>query len=124
MEQNRQEITKELRDLKLRKTELKEEEKTINARISAIEYDLITDMEESGETKFATAYGTVSITTKLYPQITDMGAFVKFMHDNNRGDFVQKRPSAPAFREYFKLTGEYPEGLDAFDKTTLSFRKR
>ena len=103
----------------------------VNARKSELqreydeeEYLLIQDMETAGLSKGGTEDGTVSIKVESYPKIEDMNAFVQWCADNGKAEMLQKRVSKASFDEYFKLENEFPDGVDTYDKTVVSLRKR
>lgn len=121
---NREEVTEKMLELRTIKATLAEQTKAINGELSALEFKLIEEMTDSGESKFSTGFGTVSIKTALHPQVIDMEAFVKFVMENDKPEFLQKKVNSAVFREYFEENGEYPEGIDAYERTTLSFRKK
>lgn len=88
------------------------------------EYLLIVDMQEAGLTKGGTDDGTVSIKVESYPKIEDMNAFVQWCADNGKAEMLQKRVSKAVFDEFYKNENEYPDGVDTYDKTVVSLRKR
>src|SRR5699024_962939 len=90
-----------LRQLKDNKDRKNEELKAINAEIEQCERRIIEQMELDGlDTLSIRGIGTAFITTKDYPQVTDMEAFVKWCYENNRTDMIQKRVSSTAYNQY------------------------
>jgi len=113
-----------LRQLKDNKDRKNEELKAINAEIEQCERRIIEQMELDGlDTLSIRGIGTAFITTKDYPQVTDMEAFVKWCYENNRTDMIQKRVSSTAYNQYVQAENIMPDGTDVFQKSTLNFRR-
>jgi hypothetical protein len=110
-------------ELRAKKGEVQVVLNDLNKEIETLEYAIIQDMENSGLERLSTDSGTVSRTVKLYPKIEDMDAFVKWCADNDRTDMIQKRVNEGSFREYFEQYNMYPEGLDAYEKSSLNVRR-
>lgn len=113
-----------LRQLKDNKDRKNEELKAINAEIEQCERRIIEQMELDGlDTLSIRGIGTAFVTTKDYPQVTDMEAFVKWCYENNRTDMIQKRVSSTAYNQYVQAENIMPDGTDVFQKSTLNFRR-
>lgn len=113
-----------LRQLKDNKDRKNEELKAINAEIEQCERRIIEQMELDGlDTLSIRGVGTAFVTTKDYPQVTDMEAFVKWCYENNRTDMIQKRVSSTAYNQYVQTENIMPDGTDVFQKSTLNFRR-
>lgn len=113
-----------LRQLKDNKDRKNEELKAINAEIEQCERRIIEQMELDGlDTLSIRGVGTAFVTTKDYPQVTDMEAFVKWCYENNRTDMIQKRVSSTAYNQYVQAENIMPDGTDVFQKSTLNFRR-
>lgn len=111
--------------------ELRELIKDLNDQKSALqsdydneEYRLIEDMEAAGLSRGGTDRGTVSIKVDAYPQVSDMEAFVDWAATNGRADMIQKRVSSAVFREFVENTNEMPDGVDTYEKTVVSLRRK
>ena len=109
------------------KSELKEVQELESALSSAVEYlqnKIIEVMDELSIDKVSRkGVGTVSSKVELYPNVVDMDALVKYMYENNYSGLLQKRISAPLFREILEETGEYPDGVDAYPKAKLNITR-
>lgn len=113
-----------LRQLKDNKDRKNEELKAINTEIEQCERRIIEQMELDGlDTLSIRGVGTAFVTTKDYPQVTDMEAFVKWCYENNRTDMIQKRVSSTAYNQYVQAENIMPDGTDVFQKSTLNFRR-
>lgn len=113
-----------LRKLKDEKDSLNEQLKALNAEIEVQERSLIEKLEIDGlDTVSIRGLGTAFVTTKDYPQVDDMEAFVKWCYENNRVDMIQKRISSTAYNQYVQEENIMPEGTKVFQKSTLNFRR-
>ena len=117
-------------DLINRLYELRQEKDSIaaslsemNKEIDSIEFEILKDMETSGLDKMSTPAGTVTRKVELYPQVEDLSSLVQWAAENGRPEILQKRVSKAVFDEIYKDTGEYPGGINTYNKETLSFRK-
>lgn len=97
-------------------------DKDARARKAGIEADLMTLMD-SQETRVSEFGGKrISITASEEPNVTDWDAFLagavkgKYLH------LVQRRISAPAWRELRALKGKDVVGTEVFVKRSLSVR--
>lgn len=98
------------------------QDKEARARKQAIEADLMTLMD-SQQTRVSEYNGKrISITESEEPNVTDWDAFLagavkgKYLH------LVQRRISAPAWRELRALKGKDIAGTEVFVKRSLSVR--
>jgi len=112
-----------LYELKVKKDGLTAELSELGKEIYAMEYGLLTEMEDLGIDKVQATKGTATRSVNMYPQVKDKQAFVSWILDNNKVEMIQSRVSAGVFREYFEETGEYPDGIDTYQKSTILFRK-
>lgn len=65
----------------------------------------------------------VTIVVKQQPQITNAGAFRRFLQRTKRWDLAQSlKPAAPAIREMWDA-GETIPGVESFGVTTVSIKK-
>ena len=115
--------TSKLFELREKKAEVNAVLSEINKDIEDLEYRIGQEMESTGLDKMSVAEGTVSRTVKLYPKIEDMETFIKWCADNDRTDMIQKRVNEGSFREFFEQNNMYPEGLDAYEKSSLNVRR-
>lgn len=119
-----EELGSKLFDMREQIRELEAQKTAIQKEFDETEYAMIQLMQDAGLTNAGIDKCTFSLKTELYPQVKDLGSFVRWAADNDRAEMLQKRVSAAVFREYFESTNEMPEGLDTYDKVTLGIRKR
>jgi len=112
-----------LYDLKLRQDEMKAKISELGKEIDSMEYSVLCDLEEMGLDQIKATKGTATKKVEMYPQIKDKQAFVNWIVDNGKVEMIQSRISSGVFKEYFEQTGAYPDGVDTFQKSTLTFRK-
>lgn len=105
-------------------TALKAQCSEVQQLIDEEEYHLIQEMERVGVESAGCDLGTARVKIEMYPQIKDQEAFLRWCNTNEKFDMVQKRVSKGSFDEYFKETGEFPDGLETYEKTTLSLRRK
>lgn len=103
---------------------MEEEKSGLQTEYDDQEYLLIQAMQEAGMTTCGISNCTASLKLEKYPKIDDMENFVQWCADNGQAGMLQKRVSKAVFDEFFNLNGEYPEGIDTYDKLTLGLRKR
>lgn len=113
----------QLYNLRAAKDQLNAKLSDINKDIDSLEFEIITSMEDAGIEKTTTPFGTATRKVDLYPQIKDKRAFVQWMADNDKAEMIQSRVSKAVFDEYFTQEGAYPDGVDTYNKQTLSFRR-
>lgn len=88
------------------------------------EYELVQVMQDAGVRSAGIDSCTATLKQEKYPQVVDMGRFVAWCADNNYSNMLQKRVSSAVFKEFFEQSGEYPDGIDTYDKMSVLVRKR
>lgn len=114
----------ELRQVKDQKKEVSDQLKDLNAQDDYLQGLIIKSLQAQGLEKASCAAGSASIKTDTYPQIKDMPLFMKWIV--NHGQFHCLRADslkAAPYRELV-LEGEEIPGVDEFEKTKLSFRRK
>jgi hypothetical protein len=93
---------------------------------SAIEPEIIAEMEAMDIDKLSSKFGTMSLSTKMYATAKDFNAFMHWVSEDldDRIGFVTKKIADVAVNEMFQESGELPPGVDTYIKTTLSKRKK
>lgn len=111
--------------------EKKKEISAVNEQKAALqkEYDeeeyLVCEiMAEQGIRSLGIDKCSATFKVEKYPRVEDIESFVTWCAENNLGNMLQKRVSKAVFDEYFNDTGEYPTGIDVYDKSSLLIRKR
>lgn len=89
----------------------------------SLEEELLLRLDEQGMLQGKTPLGTATITETIVPNVVDWDDLQE--HILETGDFylLQKRPAAAAFRELHASGKEIP-GMEAFNKRTISLRKK
>lgn len=113
-----------LYDINAEIDELKSRLSDLNKDKDALEYQILQDMENIGVDKVRGSKGTASMKVDLYPQVKDMEALVNWASETGNTAILQKRVSSGVFKEYFEQNGEYPPGIEAYNKSTLNFRRQ
>lgn len=86
--------------IKTKRAELAQQDKELSQQASKLQADIMHAMSEAGTYKAATAEGhSVSMVKKTHPAITDWNEFYKYVAETGNFELLQKRLSAPAFRE-------------------------
>ena len=112
------------REIKDAKEELNKQLKELNAQESYTQDLIIQSMQSEGLDKVSCPAGTASIKTDIYPSIKDMPSFMRWVVGHGqyhvlRADSLKAVP----YRELV-LGGEEVDGVEEFEKTKLSFRRK
>lgn len=111
----------DLWQLREEKRQAEEGVKVIEAKMSALEEDLMEQLDKQG-TKAATGTkASASITTAVVANVDDWAAFHAFIAKNKFFHLLQKRVSDPAYRELLDLGKKVP-GVQPFSKKKLNIR--
>lgn len=89
----------------------------------AIREEIIQLMDDVDIAKASSVLGTVSKKVELYPSIKDKQSFIEFCHVTGNTELMISQCNRAAFRTYYEQNNEYPPGIDAYEKSTLSVRK-
>jgi hypothetical protein len=116
-------LVEQMFELRKEKEDLKQAEKEINKMLDELTQKAIDLMETQGIDSLRVSSGTVSRSVALYPSVADKQAFINFCVANNRPDLMVVSANRGTFKEYFEQYNEYPDGLDAYEKATLNFRR-
>lgn len=111
-------------ELQGQKGEVEAELKEIKEQIEQTQQEILEFMEGVGLDSVKNDKATLTRSVDMYPNVTDMEAFVKAAYETNMPGLLQKRVSKGAFEEYFEMYGEYPPGTDSYLKTKLNMRRR
>lgn len=99
-------------------------EKAIKAEMDKLDEAVQEEMEELGVEQLATGVCAVTKQVELYPNVSDINALVGWAYENGQAGILQRRVTKGVFDEVFQETGEYPPGINAYNKTKLLVRKR
>lgn len=104
--------------------ELEAQKTAVQSEFETVEYIMIQKLQEAGLNSAGISRCTFSLKQEQYPQVKDMDAFARWAVEHDKTEMIQKRISSAVFKEYFAATNELPDGVDTYDKMTLSMRKR
>jgi hypothetical protein len=116
-------LSKALYDIRAKEDEINALKSDIYQRREVAEKLIIEKLEEQNIDSIKTDVGTISKKVKLYPRVTDMDALRDWVVQTGRLDILTKHVSRGVFAEIFEDTGAYPDGMDAYDKATITFRR-
>lgn len=104
--------------------ELDEIKKQKNAQLEQLQLEITAEMTEKDLEKIECQYGSAKSKTEPYPNIKDWALFTKWIKDNDRFEFVEKRVSRSAAKDMLVHEGKLPPGIDVFMKSSIEFRKK
>ena len=126
MSETKQKISDIMSDLKNIKDSIKElndQVKQLKGEEAFISGQLIQRLEEQGITRtHVDGIGTISVVTEALPDINDWDQLYSFIQKNGLFEFLHKRVSATAAREYVQTYESIP-GVGWRDVDKLNFRK-
>jgi len=99
--------------------------KILQEEKSVLEAGLLATMDAQGieQSRGASATATVSKTT--VPNVNDWEAFYNFIKVNDAFYLLDRRASAPSYRELLESRDGVPvPGVEPFERTTISLRTR
>lgn len=108
--------------LKTQKAEHDSSATALGREIEALEQQIIDVLDEQKTTKGSSKTATVSIAESVQPNVENWDAVFEFIRKNRMFHLVQRRMSAPAWRELESLGKKVP-GVVPFTKRSLSFTK-
>jgi hypothetical protein len=122
------EIFSQYREVIDKMEELNNQKKELQSQKDYIGDMIIAKMREQGIKDGSSlkieGIGTASTKTESYPQIKDMGAFVKWVYSHGQAHCLRANSLKDApYRELID-SGEEVDGVESFDKTKLSFRRK
>jgi predicted nucleic acid-binding Zn-ribbon protein len=118
------EMSDKLAELKTQMDGINERKSDLQKEIDALEFQIITRMDESGVDRISSSNGTATLKVEMYPQVENMEELVQWCADNGRADMIQKRISSTAFKDFFDETNEYPDGVKTYEKKSILFRRK
>lgn len=109
----------QLHALREDKRELEKQVKEISSEMSALESELIDQMDAEETTKSAGKAASVSITKSVVPAVENWDVFYEFIREHNYFHMLERRPAVLACREMFEHNGQIP-GVVPFVKRKLN----
>lgn len=95
----------------------------IKEGMAKIEGYLMDYLDKSGQTQIKTPDATVFLKTNDYAQVADWDAVLQFIRTEEAYEFLEKRISKTAVREYIETHKQVPPGVSYGTKITLNMRK-
>lgn len=95
--------------------------KIIEAKMSALEEDLMEKLKQQGTKSATGAKATASIITAVVANVDDWAAFHAFIAKNKFFHLLHKRVSEPAYRELLDAGKKVP-GVQPFSKEKINLR--
>lgn len=108
-----------LRDIKIQISDLNSEVKNLEVTRRELEGVLLEELTDSGVSLARTEFGTVSVLSATVPNVQDWAAFEEYVYSNKALYLLQRRVSAPAYRDELDSIEAIP-GVTTFEKRTLS----
>ncbi len=102
----------------------KAEEDKFNEKLSMIATELKARAQAEGVEGFKTDEGTVYLTETMKTSCADWAAFGMFLKDHDPLEFLEKRISSTAIKQYLKDNeGQLPPGVSIFRETEAKVRR-
>jgi hypothetical protein len=95
--------------------------KQIGEKMSAIETDMIKQMDAEGIIKATGKHATVSISEQIRPNVQDWDIFYAYIHKNKFYHLLERRPSVSGCQELFETKGKVP-GVVPFTARRINMR--
>ncbi len=103
------------------KRKLEEQVKDVQAKMAALEIELIAAMDKQGVNKSTGALATVSISENIRPSVEDWEAFYAYIHKYKYYHLMERRPSVSGCNELLETKGKIP-GVVPFTQRKLNVR--
>jgi len=111
-------LRNEIRDINSHLNELK-------AQKTVAESGLLASLEAQGLEQSRGKSATATITKAVVPNVLDWEAFHQFIADNHAFYLLDRRASAPSYRELLESReGEAVPGVEPYERVTISIRSR
>jgi hypothetical protein len=120
---NLSDVIDQIYDKKQARSDLAKQDKELSQDLAKLEAELLQRMQEAG-TFTASSISGHKATVKLnkHPTVTDWPAFYGFIAETKNFEFLQKRLSAPSFRERWAENEVIP-GTSVVEIPEISFTK-
>lgn len=111
-----------IRALRDKRSELEAQIKELNEEITAAESELIEAMDAEKCIGASGAKASAKIEEKVFPNIEDWDAFMRFIARNKYNHLVERRPSVSGCRELFESGRSIP-GIVRYTKRAVRITK-
>lgn len=99
--------------------------KELQEQKTVLEAGLLATMEAQGIEQSRGATATVTVTKATVPNVHDWDALYDFIKANDAFYLLDRRASAPSYRELLEARDGVPvPGVEPFERTTISLRSR
>lgn len=95
-----------------------------NEKLATVSTELKARAQAEGVEGFKTEFGTVYLSETMKTSCADWGAFGKFLEDHDPLEFLEKRISSTAIKDYMKENeGQLPPGVNIFREIEARVRR-
>lgn len=115
------ELMARLFEIRAAKADLTAQEKLLTEEYDNLSRELLRQMDEQGSTRVATTLGMAIRTKSVQPQVEDWDALYAHIRETDGFHLLQRRVSAPAFREILD-SGEQLPGVVPFEEVKIQLR--
>jgi hypothetical protein len=99
-------------------------EAKFNEQLAQVSTELKARAQAEGVEGFKTEFGTVYLSETMKTSCADWGAFGKFLEDHDPLEFLEKRISSTAIKDYMKENeGQLPPGVNIFKEIEARVRR-
>jgi hypothetical protein len=106
------------------KKEFDKAEEGFNTKLAMISTELKARAQAEHVEGFKTEFGTVYLSETMKVSCADWGAFGTFLTDHDPLEFMEKRISSTAIKDYMKANeGQLPPGVNIFKEIEARVRK-
>ena len=106
------------------KKEFDKVEADFNAKLAMIATELKARAQAEGVEGFKTEFGTVFLSETMKTSCADWSLFGEFLKDRDPLEFMEKRISSTAIKEYMKQNGgQLPPGVSIFKEIEARVRR-
>jgi hypothetical protein len=114
------ELARKMYQLRLKKQEIENKVKDIDAELDQVKLELTKIMEDLGVQKFALdGIGTFYLAVNVYPKILDDNQLISWLDANNLSTIAPRKVHVPSLREMFeqRLQDDQPVPTNLVDMT-------
>lgn len=114
-------LAREIKELRAEKAGLNARIKDIDARLAALEGDLVDTMTNNGMDKATSEGLSMTLTIKTIPAVEDWDAVYEYVYSNKAAYLFQKRLTATTMQELRDAGYEVP-GVRWLDTPSVAYR--
>lgn len=117
-----EQLMAQLREVKTKKEAHLKAGKKLNEECDYLEEEIIKKLQGEGMTSAKGDPGRATLVNGRYPQMKDFPVFLKFVIEEGHHELLMKSVNSAGWKALLK-DGQTVPGVEAFDKTRLSFTK-